>query len=60
MSKQRCTIDLYWSIEDDCWLASVRELYPCAARGDTRPEALCNLADAIEGRYDVLREMGKR
>ena len=36
-------IILYWSSEDDAFIAEVPELAGCAADGDTRQEALANV-----------------
>src|ERR1039457_643035 len=41
-------IILYWSSEDDAFIAEVPELAGCAADGATRQEALANAETAIE------------
>jgi predicted RNase H-like HicB family nuclease len=51
-------INLFWSADDDCWIADVPDLRPCSAHGDTRKEALENCYDAIEGWLSVARENG--
>ena len=33
-------INLFWSDEDDCWLADIPDLKFCSAHGDTPDEAL--------------------
>ncbi|HKX22797.1 MAG TPA: type II toxin-antitoxin system HicB family antitoxin [Rhizorhapis sp.] len=42
-------INLFWSAEDDCWIADVPDLRPCSAHGDTPAAALAHVNDAIEG-----------
>jgi predicted RNase H-like HicB family nuclease len=51
-------INLFWSAEDDCWIADVPDLRPCSAHGDTRKEALAHCYDAIEGWLAVARDNG--
>lgn len=40
-------IIIYWSIEDDAYIAEVPELPGCMAHGDTYESALKNVKDAI-------------
>jgi predicted RNase H-like HicB family nuclease len=49
-------INLFWSVEDACWIADVPDLKPCSAHGDTRAEAVANIKDAIEGWLETARE----
>ena len=58
MKEPRYHINLFWSAEDDCWIADVPDLKPCSAHGDTRAEALANINDAIEGWLEVAGEKG--
>jgi predicted RNase H-like HicB family nuclease len=51
-------INLFWSAEDECWIADVPDLRPCSAHGDSRAQALANINDAIEGWLQVARERG--
>ena len=51
-------INLFWSADDECWLADVPDLRPCTAHGDTPTEALANVRDAIQGWLDVARDKG--
>jgi len=51
-------INLFWSSEDECWIADVPDLRPCSAHGNSRAEALSNIDDAIEGWLQVARERG--
>jgi predicted RNase H-like HicB family nuclease len=42
-------INLFWSAEDDCWIADVPDLRPCSAHGDAPSEAVAGAEIAIEG-----------
>ena len=56
MNEPHYHINLFWSAEDECWIADVPDLRPCSAHGDTRAEALANINHAIEGWLEVARE----
>lgn len=43
----RYHIDVFWSDEDDCWIANVPDLKPCSAHGDTPVEAVTEVQVAI-------------
>lgn len=58
MTEPRYHINLFWSSDDDCWIADVPDLKPCSAHGDTRQEAIRNIQDAIEGWLEVARDKG--
>ncbi|PXW73757.1 putative RNase H-like HicB family nuclease [Blastomonas natatoria] len=58
MTEPRYHINLFWSSEDDCWIADVPDLKPCSAHGDTREEAIRNIQDAIEGWLAVAKDRG--
>jgi predicted RNase H-like HicB family nuclease len=51
-------INVYWSDEDDCWIADVPDLRPCSAHGATPEEAITHVRDAIEGWLAVARDRG--
>jgi predicted RNase H-like HicB family nuclease len=51
-------INVYWSDEDDCWIADVPDLRPCSAHGDTPEEAIAHVRDAIEGWLAVAQDRG--
>lgn len=51
-------INLFWSDEDDCWIADVPDLRPCSAHGATPEEAAANVEDAIRGWLEVARDKG--
>lgn len=52
-------IILYWSIEDDAFIAEVPELPGCAADGATRQEALANVEIVIAEWMETARELGR-
>ena len=58
MNEPHYHINLFWSAEDECWIADVPDLRPCSAHGDTRAEAIDNIKDAIEGWLEVAEERG--
>lgn len=58
MNEPHYHINLFWSAEDDCWIADVPDLRPCSAHGNTRAEAVANVNDAIAGWLEVARERG--
>lgn len=49
---------IYWSNEDDAFIAEVPELPGCTAHGDSQQEALTNAYDAIELWLDTAQEFG--
>jgi predicted RNase H-like HicB family nuclease len=52
-------IILYWSAEDDAFIAEVPELAGCAADGATRIEALENVETVIREWIEIARELGR-
>ncbi len=52
-------IIIYWSDEDQAFLAEVPELPGCMAHGDSYEEALRNVRDAMALWLDVAREQGE-
>lgn len=50
---------LYWSDEDQVFIAEVPELPGCAAHGDSPESALANCQDAIGLWLDTAREFGR-
>ena len=52
-------IILYWSAEDDVFIAEVPELPGCAADGDTRSQALENVETVIQEWIETARELGR-
>ena len=58
MKEPRYHINLFWSAEDDCWIADVPDLRPCTAHGETRGEAIANIGNAIAGWIETAEERG--
>jgi predicted RNase H-like HicB family nuclease len=52
-------IILYWSDEDEAFIAEVPELPGCAADGATRQEALSNAEIIIQEWIETARELGR-
>lgn len=52
-------IILYWSSEDDAFIAEVPELPGCAADGTTYGEALKNAEVVIQEWIETARELGR-
>jgi predicted RNase H-like HicB family nuclease len=49
---------IYWSDEDQAFVAEVPELAGCAAHGPTQEAALTNAQDAIRLWLDTAKEFG--
>jgi predicted RNase H-like HicB family nuclease len=49
---------LYWSKEDDAYVAEVPQLAGCAAHGDSQEEALRNAQEAIQLWLETAQEFG--
>ena len=56
MSKYEVLI--YWSEDDQAFVAEVPELPGCAAHGATQGEALSNAQDAMQLWIDTAKEFG--
>lgn len=59
MSEPRYEVILYWSDEDDTFIAEVPELPGCAADGATYEEALFNVRRIIAEWIETARELGR-
>jgi len=57
---QKYEMILYWSYEDNVFIAEVPELPGCMAHGKTREQALKNVNQAIELWIDTAKEFGDR
>ena len=50
---------IFWSSEDNVFVAFAPELAGCMAHGETREEALQNIQEAMRHWIDIARETGK-
>ena len=51
-------INVFWSDEDECWVADIPDLFPCSAFGDSPGEALAEVLVAKELWLAAAREQG--
>jgi predicted RNase H-like HicB family nuclease len=58
-SKYRYEIIIFWSTEDDAYIAEVPELPGCAADGSTYQEALANAEVVIGEWIETAKELGR-
>ena len=49
-------INLFWSDEDDCYVADIPDLFACSAFGDTPEEALREVQIAKHNWLEAARE----
>jgi predicted RNase H-like HicB family nuclease len=49
-------INIFWSVEDEGWIADVPDLRPCSAHGDTPTEALAEAELAIVAWIETARD----
>jgi predicted RNase H-like HicB family nuclease len=56
--EDRFEIDIFWSNEDDVYIAVVPDIPSCTAWGNTYEEALKEIRAAIRGNIEVAREFG--
>ena len=49
---------IYWSNEDQVFVADVPELPGCMAHGDTKHDALANADEAVQLWIDTAQEFG--
>jgi len=54
----RYEIIIYWSNEDNAFIAEVPELPGCIAHGETPEKALKNVKEAIQLWIDTAKEFG--
>ena len=55
----RYEIIIFWSEEDDAFVAEVPELPGCMADGSTQQEALAHATEAIEDWLETARQLGR-
>lgn len=55
----RYEVIIYWSAEDDAFIAEVPELPGCAADGSTYEDALANVKVVIDEWIDTARQLGR-
>ena len=55
----RYEIILFWSKEDNAFVADVPELPGCMAHGVTQEEVLRNIQEAMSGWVEVAQELGR-
>ncbi|MEW6207485.1 MAG: type II toxin-antitoxin system HicB family antitoxin [Acidobacteriota bacterium] len=58
-SDYKYEIVIYWSAEDEAFIAEVPELAGCAADGATRAEALANVDVIIREWIETAKELGR-
>ena len=59
MDEIRYEIILYWSKQDEAFIAQVPELPGCAADGATYQEAVANVEVVIREWIETARELGR-
>jgi predicted RNase H-like HicB family nuclease len=58
-SKWKYEIIIYWSAEDEAYIAEVPELAGCAADGATYKQALANAEVVVREWIETARELGR-
>ncbi|MFN9405564.1 MAG: type II toxin-antitoxin system HicB family antitoxin [Dolichospermum sp.] len=56
----RYEINLYWSDEDQAFIAEVPDLPGCAADGETYQEALQNIEIIMQEWIETAQELGRK
>lgn len=59
MNKYKYEIIIYWSREDESFVAEVPELPGCAADGGTYMEALANIEIIVQEWIETAKELGR-
>lgn len=58
-SEPRYEVIIYWSAEDDAFIAEVPELPGCAADGATYEDALANVRVIIDEWIETAQQLGR-
>ncbi len=59
MLNPKYEVIIYWSAEDQAFIAEVPELPGCAADGKTYRQALANVEVVIQEWMEIARELGR-
>jgi predicted RNase H-like HicB family nuclease len=59
MNDTRYEIIIYWSDEDQAFIAEVPELPGCAADGETYEDALTNVQTIMDEWIETARDLGR-
>ena len=59
MSKPKYELVIYWSREDEAFIAEAPELAGCAADGKTYQEALANVEVVIQEWIETAQSLGR-
>ena len=54
----RYHINVFWSVEDECWIADVPDLRFCSAHGETPAQAVAEVEIAMAAWLETARERG--
>ena len=54
----RYHINVFWSEEDECWIADVPDLRFCSAHGETQAQAVAEVEIAMAAWLETVRERG--
>ena len=57
--RHKYEVIIYWSNEDEVFIAEVPELPGCTAHGSSQEEALANANEAMQLWIDTARECGR-
>ncbi|MDP7009868.1 MAG: type II toxin-antitoxin system HicB family antitoxin [Verrucomicrobiota bacterium] len=55
----RYHINIYWSVEDDCYVGDIPDLKHCTGQGDTPEEALEDVLEARDAWLDACLSAGE-
>jgi antitoxin HicB len=58
-NKFKYEVDIFWSEEDDAYVANVPELPGCSTHGDSLEAAAVNAQEAIAGYLETLKRLRK-